>query len=191
MVPWPVRVGLATLAGGLFASLLCVDIAAWRRGAALRRGRAPQLDTTGTDGRAGPSSPATVLAGLTGSSLLLLGGALVARPRVGAAIVAAGLPAALSGFRSRVVELRTDARGLTVRYRRRRLLRADWSSCSGLDPPRTPLGAWKLMTSGPGGTAPRPAVRRLMPSDVIGNEWFLAEVVIRSRMRFEDGAWRR
>src|SRR5262245_21124282 len=88
-----------------------------------------------------------------------------------------------AGALLRVTGLEVDDRGLTVRYAARRPRRIRWDECRALRPPAVPQAAWRIV--GATGSI------SLMPSDLIGNEALLADVVRRSGLRFERGTWSR
>jgi hypothetical protein len=93
-----------------------------------------------------------------------------------------GGAAAASGFRSRVTSVEVRDGGLLVRYRGRPSFVASWDRCRALLPPRWPPGAWTIVTEG--------GRRRLMPTDVLGQERVLDILVARSGLRFDRRSWR-
>ena len=94
-----------------------------------------------------------------------------------------GLLVAVSGLMARVVSVEVAPAGLAIRYSRRRPFELSWRDLRMVQPPRWPLGGWRL-TGHEGG-------RTLMPSDLLGHEWVLATVVDRAGLRFGEGAWKR
>ena len=89
----------------------------------------------------------------------------------------------LSGIAARVTGLAVGPRGLLVH----RALLPDrltgWSEVRRLTPPRTPLGAWRIVTAG--------ETISLMPSDVLGAEALLAALVAQAGLSFDGRRWHR
>ena len=104
-------------------------------------------------------------------------------PENSAVVIAASTFVAASGFRSRVAALDVRGAGFRIRYAARRDVFCSWSSIGSLVPPRTPLGAWRVITSV--GTA------SLMPSDLSGHERVLDAMVALAGLEFEGRSWRR
>jgi hypothetical protein len=96
--------------------------------------------------------------------------------------MAPGAFIAVSGFAARVVALESTGRGLVIRYAARRPFVVPWSGCVELRPPRTPLGGWRV--SAVGGS------RTLMPTDVLGHERILEDLIVGSGLVFRGHSWR-
>ncbi|HXY73607.1 MAG TPA: hypothetical protein VEM41_13800 [Actinomycetota bacterium] len=60
---------------------------------------------------------------------------------------------------------------------------APWTGIRELRPPRTPLSGWRIRSD--------TGVISLMPSDLLGGEDALPEIVRQSALEFRDGRWRR
>ncbi len=171
--------------GGVYAGLLAVGLASWRRTRALRTGSVPLLvPVRPFDGR---SSPTTHLAAMGGLLLTALAARRVAAgtnpvaPWV--ALTATGCFVLLSAVRSRVRSIAVSSDGISIGYASGRSTNIAWSDCRGLRPPRTPIGGWRLA---------RPSgVVTLMPSDLLGLEAALASVVVLGGLAREGGRWSR
>jgi len=176
--------------GGTVSTLVVVDLLSWRRTAAVRAGRAPPghpalMAPPGSWPRGSlRTSPVTFLAAVAGLFAAAWGTvALVAGWSGSAVVIAASTFVAASGFRSRVAALDVRGAGFRIRYAARRDVFCSWSSIRSLVPPRTPLGAWRVITSV--GTA------SLMPSDLSGHERVLDAMVALAGLEFEGRSWRR
>jgi hypothetical protein len=190
--PTPIVRAMVRVASGWFvlsalASLLAVDLLSWARCADLRRGRVPGFARSEPLGppRLDPgsrSSRTTWLAAAAGAGLAVRGAVGLDRA-AGTLVLAAGLAVALAGVARRVRAVEAASRELLVRYGVGPPFRLPWSACSTIRPPRTPVGAWRLV--GPAGAA------RLMPSDLLGREVVLRVLVERSGLRFDGRAWTR
>jgi hypothetical protein len=176
--------GLGTAALSV-AGLVATGLVAWRRTAGLRSSVHGRVRPTGRRPGAGPSSRTTWIAAGGGMGLALAGLATIlggARDGVlGPAMALAGGLVFVSGLRDRVVELVVDDRGLLVVRAGRPATRLAWSEIVALRPPRTPLGGWRVL-AGKGSAT-------LMPSDVLGREWVLGEVVVRAPLVRDGRAW--
>jgi hypothetical protein len=94
-----------------------------------------------------------------------------------------GVLVAVSGFTARVTSVEVAGSGLTARYAARRPFELSWSDLRALQPPRWPLGGWRLIGD--------KEHRTLMPSDLLGHEWVLAAVIDRAGLRFARREWGR
>jgi hypothetical protein len=181
----------ASVAAGSFLSLILVGLLVWRRTAPVRRRRPsreiaqPLLITAQAE--RGPqssvaahrtparASPTTHLAWVGGTGLLL---ALVARiaDGPGAGLVTWGGMAlaalvVVSGWRDRVTFFRIGDESLGIERAHRRPVLIPWDSLRWVGPPRTPLGGWRIEGA-------RDRIT-LMPSDLLGRETVLDDVVLR------------
>lgn len=169
-------------AGVMYAVLLALGLASWRRTRRLRGGM-PVLFASRIR-IAARSSPATWLAACTGASIWVWGALSIAEGlRLGWLPLIGGALVSVSGFRRRVTAVAADDRGLTIRYQAAMPFTASWTACQGLRPPRSPLGGWRIQAGG--------AATTLMPSDLWGHEELLDAVVDSALLRFDGRAWRR
>jgi hypothetical protein len=173
--------GLATV-GVLVAALLSVNVVVWARTSDMRSGRPERGPVRSGFSR---TSAFTCLAGLAGVAVAGAGiGILAERPGwLGLGVAGAGTFVAVAGLAARVSGLDVTDVGLTVHYAARRPFSLSWTECLELRAPRTPLGGWRVTGS----------VRSitLMPSDVLGLEWVLREIVVRAALSYDGGAWSR
>jgi hypothetical protein len=172
---------------GHLAALVVVDARAWRRTRRLRSGHAPRVGAVPTSARlvddVARSSRSTFLA--SGAGLCLLGyGSTVrgGRPATAAIIAITGVFVTVAGVGWRVSALGVRHEGLTIR-RFNHVALLPWGAITRIEPPRSFLGGWRI--SSPGG------VQVLMPSDVLGNEWWLAHAIRAGGLCFSEGAWQR
>ncbi len=100
---------------------------------------------------------------------------------MGGAVTLAGILVIVSGFRDRVMEVAVDDRALLVYRARRSPTRLAWSEVLAVRAPRIPLGGWRVTTGDRSTT--------LMPSDVLGNEWVLLEVIRRAGLVRNGRRW--
>jgi hypothetical protein len=161
------------------ASLAVVALVVGHRARDVRRGMDPSMPSRASPWRR-RSSRATHLAWAGGAAAAWWAWAVGGGPaRWGVAAGAAFVLA--TGSLLRVTRLEVDDRALTVRYARRRARRLRWDDCRALRPPALPLLAWRIV--GAAGTI------SLMPSDLLGNEPVLADVVRRAGLTFDRGTW--
>jgi hypothetical protein len=90
---------------------------------------------------------------------------------LGAAMALFGLLIVAMGVRDRVVEVAADDAALVVRRAWRSTTRVAWPDVRTLRAPRTPLGGWRVLAASGSVT--------LMPSDLLGREGVLEEVILR------------
>jgi hypothetical protein len=176
------EVGSLALVLSLIAPIVLlapVGVVSWRRAAPYRLGTALAIAQ-------GPRVPArrrtsrTTYLALTGG-VVVAGGGIVRGPPLGWLGLAFGAFVAGAGGLLRVRSLSANLEELEV-DRPVRPRRLPWAAIRGVDPPRWPLGGWRLLADdGP---------VTLMPSDLLGNEWVLAEAIRRCSLVWSDGAWR-
>jgi hypothetical protein len=157
-------------------------VVVWVRTRHLRRGTA-EVPAGSFPAR---TSATTLIPGLTGVMVMLAGIGMIRSGRGGVvpwALATAGTLVGGSGFRARVTRVEIHPQGLVIRYRGRPPFEAPWGTCRALVPPRWPPGGWTIVT--------RHGRRRLMPTDVLGQERVLDLVVARSGLRFRRRRWRR
>jgi hypothetical protein len=161
-------------------SLVVVGLVVWRRSRDVRRGTGPLPPPRAAPWRRRSSRP-THLAWVGGAVVAWWAWTMGGPARVATAAGATFVLAA--GTLLRVTGLEVDDRGLTVRYAARGPRRIRWDECLALRPPALPVLAWRIL--GPAGSI------SLMPSDLLGNETVLADVVRRGGLTFERGTWTR
>ena len=162
------------------AALAAVGGVSWRRTTPLRRGHDPP-DAWGRP-RVERSSIATWLAAAAGIAV------------IGASALSPGWPQGLrlcagawgafvltAGVLGRVTAVAAGRSTLTVRRARGADAVITWDRIRQVVPPRTPFGAWRIAATG--------RAISLMPSDLLGREWTLAEAVRRGALRFDGRAW--
>lgn len=98
-------------------------------------------------------------------------------------LVAGSLFAASAGVGQRVTAVEVTREGLVIARASGTGQRAEWAGIRELRPPRWPLGRWQVRS----GTE----AISLMPSDLLGGEDALTEIVRRSDLGFRRGRWRR
>ena len=175
----------ALILASLYGALVVVGVASWRRTGSVRRGIFPGEGRDGSPSRAGAAtSAATYLPALTGLDLSILGvagGSSAHRIVLFLVVLATGAAVGFLGIVGRVAAIRVGPRGLCVTYAFRPRFELSWIDCRRLAPPRTPLGGWRV-----GGTT---GSRTLMPSDLLGREGVLAQIIRRSGLRFDGRRW--
>ena len=178
---------------GPIVVLAGVGAVVWVRTSGLRAGRPEPGRQAVTFGDVAATSRTTVIPAAGGLGIVAAGalGTLEAlgkgRGSPPLALILACGAVWWGGFAGRVTGLRAGPAGLTIRWRRRPGLSMAWASCSELRPPRWPLGGWTVR----GSVGGLDVARMLMPSDLMGNEAFLASVVAHARLAFEGRTWRR
>ena len=154
----------------------------WVRTKALRRGTVEAAVGRGEI----RTSAATFIPALCGVSvgaagLLMAAGGSGGAPVGAMLLITAGVAIALLGLAARVTALTLDNRGLSVRFGWRRSFDVAWTEIVGVSPPRWPLGGWAVRS--------RTGMRLLMPSDLVGHEGILIDIVGMAGLRFEGRAW--
>jgi hypothetical protein len=196
----PLRFAVAMLllvhqlaAAGLVANLvglLVVDAISWRRTRAIRIGRPPSVAAPPRRGSpyavlgswGARASRTTFLAAGVGLWALAYG---ATTPRDlgwrSPAFVVAGGFIAVTGLLGRVRTVGAGRAGMVIRYAARPPLVLSWAACMELRPPRTILGGWRVIGSA--------GSRRLMPSDVLRNEWFLEAITDAAGLSLRGWRW--
>lgn len=177
---------VAAMAG--MATLAFVDVVVWRRTARLRRGSAMQpARPPGSD--LPPDPPvrrtgwSTHLAWVVGGLTVSVAAALVASGHpLGRLVAVAGGFVLLSGIHGRVASLEMTSRALVVRHWIRGPTVVPWGPGMVLRAPRAPPGGWQLQGAY--------SQTVLMPSDLLGREEVLLEVIRRANLRWDGRVWR-
>ena len=89
----------------------------------------------------------------------------------------------VSGLAGLVTGLSSLRDGIVVRRAALGDRKARWERVQRVIPPRWPLGAWRILGEG--------RAISLMPSDLLGAEAALAELVRGAGLRFDGRTWRR
>jgi hypothetical protein len=172
-----------------YTALAAIGVVEWVRTGPLRRGRGGgdlRREAIPSPAREA-TSVATYLPAATGMAVMAMGGSVAASsaPAVAAlALALSGATVASLGLLGRVTEMRAGWEGLTILYAGRSAFSMAWAQCEQVRGPRWPLGGWRIRRADG-------AARTLMPSDLLGREWFIRAAIHGAGLHFDGRDWRR